>query len=57
MNSTDEAMQDHCEQQSGVDVDLACTDCEEATVARYVNGEPVDESALTCSCGGEMRPV
>ncbi|HYJ21077.1 MAG TPA: hypothetical protein VEW07_03520 [Solirubrobacterales bacterium] len=55
--SLDEAMRDRCEQETGVDVDVVCSDCGDAAIVRYLHGEPVDATALDCHCGGEFEPV
>lgn len=52
-----ELMQDAHEQIHGYDVDVACCDCPEAAIVRFLNGEPVDESAMHCHCGGEFEVV
>lgn len=52
-----EAIQEDYEFRNGVDVDHACSDCGDALVVRYINGEPIEESAVTCHCGGELLPV
>lgn len=57
MNSVDEAMRDDLERSSAYDVDVACSDCGDAAIVRYVDGEPADEAAMTCHCGGEMVEV
>lgn len=57
MNSVDEAMRDDLEQSSAYDVDAVCSDCADAAIVRFVNGEPVDAAALDCPCGGEFEPV
>lgn len=55
--SLDEAMRDCSEQASGVDVDVTCSDCGDAAVVRFIAGDPVDESAVSCHCGGEMEEI
>jgi hypothetical protein len=55
--SLDEAMKDAHEQRCSYDVDVACTDCGDAAIVRFLNGEPVDESAMHCHCGGAMEEI
>lgn len=52
-----EAIQEDREFTHGIELDLACSDCGDAAIVRYINGEPVEESAMHCHCGGDLMPV
>ena len=53
--SVDEALQDAHEAEHGYDQDVSCSDCGEAAIVRFRDGEPTDESAMRCHCGGEFE--
>jgi hypothetical protein len=55
--SASEAIQEDYDFSHGYDVDVACSDCGDAAIVRFCNGEPVEESAMNCHCGGELLPV
>jgi hypothetical protein len=52
-----DCFQDAHEAEHGYDVDVTCTGCHRPAVVRFFDGEPADESAMACPCGGEMEIV
>jgi hypothetical protein len=53
--SLGEAQQEAHEQVHGYDLDILCSGCGTAAIGRFLNGEPVEESAMQCGCGGEFE--
>lgn len=53
----DEAQQDAYEAELGYEQEVRCCQCGEGFIRRFWEGDPVDESSMTCHCGGELEVV
>jgi hypothetical protein len=52
-----EAEQDAFETEHGYEQEVRCIQCGEGFIRRFWEGEPVNESSMTCPCGGAMEAI
>lgn len=57
MISLHEAEQDAFEAEHGYEQEVRCCQCGEGFIRRFWEGEPIDESSMTCHCGGELEAI
>lgn len=55
--TADDVMQDRADCELGYDQDVSCSNCGDAAIVRFRDGEPTDEAQIVCHCGGEYEVI
>lgn len=55
--TADDVMVDQADREHGYEQEVRCIQCGDGFIRRFWEGEPVDESSMTCHCGGELEIV